>query len=226
MSVSFTAKNLAGDIFHLSYDASLTEKKCITYLRSLLYRTFDVSSELQVVWFVEDILFRIPVEGETLLVLFRDPYMIRLDIVDEESKTEVEIMTILPKCTIQWSPEQVMRWMRKIHSFRECLAAGNGAPSYQSDDEWIIYEQNDFMEEVVCILDDCYYRNGMTSIESLLDLREEIDEEEWQFHPTLCFRLTIGSHVMSWPLLMDAGEEPDATSILEILQEDNIVARF
>lgn len=235
MSVSFVAKNLAGDVVHLSYDASIKKKKRMSYLCSLLYKAFDADWDMDLVWFVEDVPFRFPVEGETVLVLFRTPYLIHLNIVDEESKTDVHLVTIQYKSMDimkLWTPLQIRGWMDAIHSFRERLAEGNPAPSYATDSEWIHDERAQFESNLYCTLNGCSFKfiyekeNGTKNyIESLLDLMTGTADGEWLLPSSLHIRMTIGSHVLSCPLRAEGDEVPDVEMIIRMLQEDGIVSR-
>ena len=224
MSVSFIAKNLAGDLFHLSYDSSLKGKKQLSSLCSLLYRTFDVSRTLEVVWFVEEEAFKIPAEGQTMEVLFRKPYTIHLSIVDEASHMKVNVLQLTHSSSKPWTHVQVTAWMKRLNYLRASLISGNSVSSHLSDEEWIICEQNSFRQTTCTILQERHVIQP-DCMDSLLDLQEETEHGDFQFPDTLHFELTVGSHTFLSPLYLLDGETMDATPVLLAVEEDGMLVR-
>jgi hypothetical protein len=223
MSVSFIAKNLAGDLFHLSYDSSRKAKKQLAFLRSLLHRTFDAPRGAEVVWFVEEEAFKLPAEGQTMEVLFREPYSVRVSLVDEPSQTNMTVVEFVHRSPTLWSRDQITRWVSELDFFRDSLEEGNSAPSYHGEDEWLIEELYAFLQVTRKILHESN-ANRPDSEEALLEI-QEADRHGMKFPDTLHLYLAFGSHTFVSPVFLADGCGLDAARILLALEEDNMLIR-
>ena len=140
--ISFTAKNLSGEVFPLSYDGSLSKKKGVPFLRSLLSETFGVPAErADVIWFIDEKAFAIPKADDQMDVLFRERYFIDISVVykgDESFQMRLEIRKPIHEEQVRKMVEQTTRL------YADLLEGPYSRREWESD--FVARVQHDFRE--------------------------------------------------------------------------------
>lgn len=118
-AISFNAKSFHGEIVSLSYDSGLTTQQQLIHISSLLLQTFN-APDSSVIWFIHQVPFALPTQGQTMDVFIREPLSIRLQfVVPTEPVQTLDFVHIHLFAPV--SPSLLSRFIGYLYNFFEEL---------------------------------------------------------------------------------------------------------